>query len=97
MRGNYSCRFPASPHFLRQSLAYEITQKKTPRVRDVFESSKVGGRREFFWKKNRLLGATAPSLPCRLQPAYFLEQRRFNAKAIAIAPKIAAYSAGSGT
>ena len=33
-----------------------ITQKKTPRVRDVFERSKVGGRREFFWKKNRLLG-----------------------------------------
>ena len=55
-----------------------------------FRIRKWGGRREFFQRKNRLLGATAPSLPCRLQPAYFLEQRRFNAKVIAIAPKIAA-------
>ncbi len=64
MRGNYSCRFPISSALPAAIACSDTThKKKTSRVRDVLESSKVGGRREFFGEKTAFWGLPPP--PCR--------------------------------
>ena len=76
-RRGYNRAFPASSAlgvFQTPNRLSRDYKKKTPPVRDVPESPNVGGRREFFRRKNRLLGATAPSLPSRLQPCASMQK-----------------------
>ena len=89
--------FTLGVFFKRPIACFETTQKKDTASSRCLREFESGGKAGVFSEKKPPIGGYRPSSPCRLQPAYFLEQRRFNAKAIAIAPKIAAYVAGSGT
>ncbi len=93
MRGNYSCRFSvfSALGVFQTPNRYFLdcpVKKKTSQVRDVFKSSNSGGKAEIFSGRKTAYWGRQPPLrrACCSMP-----------KAIAIAPKIAAYSAGSGT